>query len=131
STRGSVTPAGHYVVRVPQTGTLRDGMGWCPYGFRMDVAVAGDEHNSFLGRIDVVLGAFDAEHPALTLGGLMARTQLPKTTVFRVVSQLARLGWVEHDGGRYVVGSRLFELGSLATIRTQLAELVRPFLQEL
>jgi DNA-binding IclR family transcriptional regulator len=87
--------------------------------------------HSYLARVDVVLGAFDAEHSALSLGGIMARARLPKTTVFRMVSQLLDLGWMERDGDRYVVGKRLFELASLARVRTRLRELVLPFMQDL
>ena len=97
----------------------------------MEAALAGDAHRSFLGRVDVVLGAFDAEHPSLTLRGIVARTGLPKTTVFRVTSQLIQLGWMDHQGDRYVVGNRLFELGSPVWIRTRLRERALPFMQDL
>lgn len=72
---------------------------------------------SSLGRADAILSAFDELHPALSLTGIMARTGLPKTTVHRAIEKMLELGWLEHDGDRYSIGSRLFEVASLTPQR--------------
>jgi DNA-binding IclR family transcriptional regulator len=90
-----------------------------------------DARHSLLARVDVVLGSFDADHPALTLAGIVCRAGLPKTTVLRIVSQLVELGWVERSGDRYVVGTRVFELAGPAAVRTRLREPALPFMQDL
>jgi DNA-binding IclR family transcriptional regulator len=84
-----------------------------------------------LSRANAILDAFDGEHLSLTLTGLVARTGLPKTTVFRICEEMIHLGWIEHRGGRYRVGTRLFERASLAGPRASVRDAALPFLQEL
>jgi DNA-binding IclR family transcriptional regulator len=45
-----------------------------------------------LSRADAVLAAFDSDHLTMTLSGLVARTGLPKTTVFRIAEEMIDLG---------------------------------------
>ena len=59
------------------------------------VAISADRSRSQLDRVDRILDAFDPGHTSLTLLGLVARTGLPKTTVYRTVRRMAALGWVE------------------------------------
>jgi DNA-binding IclR family transcriptional regulator len=86
---------------------------------------------SSLGRADAILSAFDELHPALSLTGITARSGLPKTTVYRAIERMLQLGWLEHDGERYSIGSRLFEMASLTRMRMQLRECALPFLEDL
>jgi DNA-binding IclR family transcriptional regulator len=86
---------------------------------------------SSLGRADAILSAFDELHPSLSLTGITARTGLPKTTVYRAVERMLQLGWLEHNGTRYSIGSRLFEMASLTRLRMQLRECALPFLEDL
>jgi DNA-binding IclR family transcriptional regulator len=84
-----------------------------------------------LDRAAAILGAFDAAHRELTLAALVARCGLPRSTTHRTAGQLIRLGWLEKPHDRYRIGSRLFEIASLAPIRLELREAVLPFLQDL
>jgi DNA-binding IclR family transcriptional regulator len=84
-----------------------------------------------LSRADAILDAFDSEHLSLSLPALVARTGLPKTTVFRIAEEMVDLGWIERRGGRYRIGTRLFERASLAGPRTSVRDIALPFLQEL
>ena len=50
--------------------------------------MTGGQVRSVLSRADAILDAFDGEHLSLTLTGLVARTGLPKTTVFRISEEM-------------------------------------------
>lgn len=87
--------------------------------------------HSLLDRVDAILAAFDASNRAVGLAGLVARTGLPKTTVYRTVEHLVQLGWLHREADGYVMGARLSELASLATIRTQVRDASLPFMEDL
>jgi DNA-binding IclR family transcriptional regulator len=89
----------------------------------------GDPKRSLLGRVDSILDAFDSDHPSLTLTGLVARTGLPKTTVYRTVRKMIDLRWVECHDGRYRIGGRLVEHASLGR-QASLANTSYQFLQD-
>ncbi len=95
------------------------------------VTITSDRSRSQLDRVDRILDAFDPGHTSLTLLGLVARTGLPKTTVYRTVRKMAALGWVECRDGRYAIGARLFERATLASGHLALRDAVLPFLQDL
>lgn len=78
-----------------------------------------------------MLGAFDADHQTLSLAGLVARTNLPRTTTYRTAEHMVRLSWLVRESGRYAIGRRLFEIASLITVRTQLREAAIPYMQDL
>jgi DNA-binding IclR family transcriptional regulator len=84
-----------------------------------------------LDRAAAILGAFDATHRELTLGALVARCGLPRSTTHRTAERMIRLGWMDKPEGRYRIGDRLFEIASLAPLRLELREAVLPFLQDL
>src|ERR1700677_2971634 len=84
-----------------------------------------------LDRAAAILGAFDATHRELTLSALVARCGLPRSTTHRIAERLIRLGWLDKPQDRYRIGSRLFEIASLAPIRLELREAVLPYLQDL
>lgn len=86
---------------------------------------------SVLGRVDSVVGAFDDVDGVLSLHELTQRSELPKSTVHRMVEQLVRIGWLERDVDGYRIGMRLFEIGGLATRRRRLAESAAPHLHAL
>lgn len=92
-----------------------------------------DDHagRSVLGRIAVIMDAFDGGEQALTLVELSQRSQLPKSTVQRLAEQLRTLGWLERDHRGYRIGMRLFELGGLALQRNELRDVAVPHLHAL
>ncbi|OKJ88862.1 IclR family transcriptional regulator [Streptomyces sp. TSRI0107] len=62
-----------------------------------------------------MLEAFTAQHTLLTLSELARRTHMPVSTVHRMLTDLVAWGALERDPqGRYRVGLRLWEVGSLA-----------------
>ncbi len=88
------------------------------------------EH-TVLGRSARIMEAFNGGQPVLSLADLNKRTQLPKSTLHRLIDQLCQVGWLERDHGGYRVGLRMFELGTLAVEGNRLHEAAFPHLQAL
>jgi DNA-binding IclR family transcriptional regulator len=85
-----------------------------------------------LARALRILGAFSADHPAMTLSELSRRTRLPVSTVHRLLAGLVEWGALERgDDGYYRVGLRLWEVGALAPRGQGLRERALPFLEDL
>jgi DNA-binding IclR family transcriptional regulator len=81
-------------------------------------------------RMTLVLAAFDAATPRLTLAELAQRTGLPRSTTHRILEQLIALRWLEHSGQSYVLGMRALELGGLAVAHHELRQVAAPLLAE-
>ncbi|GAA0319988.1 IclR family transcriptional regulator domain-containing protein [Kineococcus aurantiacus] len=87
---------------------------------------------SLVDRTVDVLGAFDGEHRALRLGELAARAGLTPSTTLRIARRLVAGGLLQRrPDGAYVVGRRLWDLGLLAPVQTDLRDVASPFLQDL
>jgi len=85
-----------------------------------------------IARAFAVLGAFETEHHRFTLTELAARAGLPVPTTLRLVRQLVASGALERAADRqYVIGRRLWDLGRLTPVETDLRELAAPYLQDL
>jgi DNA-binding IclR family transcriptional regulator len=79
-----------------------------------------------------LLGAFDTAHRRLSLSELSDRANLPLATTHRLVGELARLGALtRRPDGSYVVGRRVWDIGLLAPVQTDLREVAHPFLHDL
>ncbi|RJO73522.1 IclR family transcriptional regulator [Nocardia panacis] len=86
---------------------------------------------SMVERMTLILDAFDAATPTLTLLGLSERTGLPRSTVHRILDQMIRLRWLAHAPGGYRLGLRALELGGLAAGHNQIRDAVSPLLHDL
>ncbi|MEU7487361.1 IclR family transcriptional regulator [Streptomyces sp. NPDC042319] len=85
-----------------------------------------------LDKAALIVESFRPTGGPYRLAELAQRSGLPKPTVHRLAADLVRLGWLERtDDGRYRLGGRLFELGSLVPRRRDLREAALPFLQDL
>ncbi|MCK8435519.1 IclR family transcriptional regulator [Streptomyces sp. D2-8] len=84
-----------------------------------------------LDKAAAVLDCYRPDGGAFRLTEITARTELAKTTAFRLCADLVRLGLLERDGETYRLGGKLFELGSLVPRRLDLREAALPFLQDL
>ncbi|WP_370942233.1 IclR family transcriptional regulator [Amycolatopsis sp. cg5] len=89
------------------------------------------EVNGGLDRADAILTAFDDTHRELTLGALVRRSGLPRSTVHRTAATMIRLGWLDKPGDRYRIGNKLFEMSGLVPVRHELRDAVLPFMQDL
>jgi DNA-binding IclR family transcriptional regulator len=88
-------------------------------------------HESVLQRANLLLDAFGPQHRYLTLSSIVMRTGLPKSTVHRTAQQMTALGWLIYEDGRYSLGTRIFELAGLSSVRHELREAALPFMQDL
>ncbi|MGD9959438.1 IclR family transcriptional regulator [Nocardioides sp.] len=87
---------------------------------------------SVTSKVVALLGAFDAEHRVLTLSELARRADVPVATAFRLVGELVANGLLERrPAGDYAVGRRLWDLGLLAPVQSELRDVASPFLQDL
>jgi DNA-binding IclR family transcriptional regulator len=85
-----------------------------------------------LGRALQILEAFGPRHTVLTLTDLARRARLPLSTAHRLAGELVAWGALERDhAGRYSVGLRLWEVGSLAPRGLGLRERALPYLEDL
>jgi DNA-binding IclR family transcriptional regulator len=79
-----------------------------------------------------ILGAFDEQRPRLTLSELAHAAGLPVSTAHRLVGELHSWGALERDGeGRYMLGRRLWKLGTLTPVARELREASLPAMQDL
>lgn len=83
-------------------------------------------------RALAVLDTFDATHRRQSLGSIARRSGLPLTTVHRLVHELER-----HDAlmrgadGDYEIGSKIWSLGILASVHSDLREVALPYMEDL
>ncbi|MGY2023145.1 IclR family transcriptional regulator [Nocardia gipuzkoensis] len=103
-----------------------------PHRARTEAAdPAADVPVSMIERMTLILDAFDAATPTLTLLGLVERTGLPRSTVHRILDQMIRLRWLAHTSGGYRLGMRTLELGGLTADHNEIRDAVSPLLHEL
>ncbi|WP_030486973.1 IclR family transcriptional regulator [Micromonospora chokoriensis] len=87
---------------------------------------------SVTSKVLALLDAFSPATPALTLSELARRAGLPLSTVYRRAAELVEWGALERgDDGRYRIGLRLWEVGSLAPRGLGLRELALPVMEDL
>jgi DNA-binding IclR family transcriptional regulator len=83
-------------------------------------------------RLLEVLFAFDPEHSALSLADLVRKTGMPHATLRRLAMELTDSGALDRlPDGRFTVGLRLWQLGTLAPLTEGLRTLAQPFLEDL
>jgi DNA-binding IclR family transcriptional regulator len=93
---------------------------------------SGSNGRSVTSRALDLLGAFDVDHPCLTLTELAGRCAMPLATVHRLAGELEAWGALERDKDNlYQIGTRLWELGLLAPVPRRLREIALPFMQDL
>jgi DNA-binding IclR family transcriptional regulator len=87
---------------------------------------------SLVARVLAVLGAFDDRHRRLSLAAIAERAGLPPATALRIVRELTAGGaLVRGDDRTYRVGKRMWDLGLLWPVETDLRAAAAPFLQDL
>lgn len=85
-----------------------------------------------VARTAAVLGCFSAERRALTLSEISRASGLPLTSTHRRVAELVAWGALERGvDGRYHVGLRLWEIGTLAPRGVGLRQAALPYLEDL
>jgi DNA-binding IclR family transcriptional regulator len=87
---------------------------------------------SVISRIVRIIDAFDRDRPAIPLGTLARRADLPLTTTHRLVSEMSKYGLLERGPNRDIrLGVRLWELSSRGSRIMVLREAALPHLEAL
>lgn len=83
-------------------------------------------------RLLEILFAFRPEQSDLSLTELVRLTGIPHATVRRLALELVAAGALERGSdGRFIVGLRLWQLGTLAPLTESLRTLAQPFMEDL
>ncbi|HPM52908.1 MAG TPA: IclR family transcriptional regulator, partial [Rhodoglobus sp.] len=86
---------------------------------------------SVTGRALAVLDSFDQTHRRQSLAAISRRTGLPLTTVHRLVHELERHGALARGAdGDYEIGSKIWRLGTLASVHVELREVALPYMED-
>ncbi len=86
---------------------------------------------TMLQRGLAVLGAFDADHPVLTLTEIAERTGFALSTTSRLVGQLQEWGALARSDTReYTIGPRVWDLGLLSNVHRQVRVAGLPVLRD-
>jgi DNA-binding IclR family transcriptional regulator len=87
--------------------------------------------NTVTGRAFAVLDSFDAGHRRQGLAAISRRTGLPLTTVHRLVHELEKqTALVRGADGDYEIGSKIWRLGTLASVHVELREVALPYMED-
>ncbi|OIJ63479.1 IclR family transcriptional regulator [Streptomyces mangrovisoli] len=90
------------------------------------------EGQPVIDRAFALLGAFDSDHRAQSLGELARRSGIPRSSALRLARSLVQVGALERlDDGRFVVGLRLLETASLAPRGHGLRAVAMPYMEDL
>ncbi|QKJ18324.1 IclR family transcriptional regulator [Microbacterium hominis] len=90
-----------------------------------------DEPVSVLDRILAILDTVRDAHGSTTITQLALATDIPKSTVSRLVADLVRQRYLRRTPGGIAIGLRLFELGARASTPRRLSRAALPVLAEL
>lgn len=83
-------------------------------------------------RLLALLDVFSAARPELTLSEISRQAGMPLSTAHRLVGELSDWGALERgDDGKYRIGLKLWELGSLAPQGLPLREVALPSMEDL
>ena len=86
-----------------------------------------------LKQLDHILALFSHERPELSVLDAAALLRRPRSTTYRLMSQIEKVGFLDRDGetGLYRLGIRLAALGELAQRSTSLQRIAQPVLRRL
>jgi DNA-binding IclR family transcriptional regulator len=98
------------------------------YGTELD----SNELNTSVGKALALLTAFDRATP-IGVSELARKTNVPKSTAFRLLAVLTHWQLIERVGSRYRLGTLLFEIGNKVSYccPSGLRETAHPYLEEL
>jgi len=86
-----------------------------------------------VGKALDVLQAFDQGTPSMSIGQLSVQLRMPKSSVHRLVATLEQRGYLtrESGSGKYRLGAKVLQLGSVALAGLDLRQSARPHLEQL
>ncbi|GAA3130343.1 IclR family transcriptional regulator [Streptosporangium carneum] len=86
---------------------------------------------SMLEKSWLVLDSFRPTGGPLRLTEVAERCHLPKTTAFRLLTELTEIGAIARRDDGYYLGRRLFELGCIVPLERDLRHAALPFMHDL
>lgn len=86
---------------------------------------------SMVERMTLIMDAFGSSKSRLLLEEISRRSGLPRSTAHRILEQLIRLHWVEHDRVGYRLGRRIHEWGAREHAHSDLRAAAAHWLHEL
>jgi DNA-binding IclR family transcriptional regulator len=90
------------------------------------------DQRSVIEKVSDVLSAFSSTRPELTLAEVTRLTRLPHATARRILYEMTAAGLLERtEAGTFVIGTRLWETGSLAPRTLPLRTVAMPFMSVL
>jgi DNA-binding IclR family transcriptional regulator len=90
-----------------------------------------DASTSVVRRLAAVLDAFRARDVYLGINEIARRTDLPKSTVSRLVKEMHEAGFLERKAQKVGLGLQMFEWGERASRRRSLRQVALPFMADL
>jgi len=97
-----------------------------------EITSAPTERRTAAQRVLAVLEVFDRQNVVLSLSEISRRAQLTLSTTHRLVGELMAWGGLVRTGdGRYAIGVRVLELGSLEPSGMELRDVAPPYLGDL
>lgn len=95
------------------------------------MAKTNSDTRTVTGRALSVLDTFDASHRRQSLASISRRSGLPLTTVHRLVHELEKHhALVRGSDGDYEIGDKIWRLGILASVHSNLRELALPYMED-
>ncbi len=98
-------------------------------GRSVDTPIREELRPSMIERMTLILDAFHGTTRPLTHSDVMRRTQLPRSTVHRILDQLVHSNWLEHTPLGYRLGSRAYSFGGSS--HNEIRSAAAPLLHEL
>lgn len=98
---------------------------------RVATATVDRDFVQSLDRGLMVLQAFNAERPAMTLADMARATGLTRATARRLLLTLVSLGYVCTDGRTFELTPRVLDLGFAYVSSLQLPDIAQPFMEAL
>ncbi|WP_119729193.1 IclR family transcriptional regulator [Thermomonospora amylolytica] len=86
---------------------------------------------SMVERMTLILDAFTGRSARLTLEDVARHTGLPRSTAHRILDQLVRQHWLDHNAHGYGLGRRALGLGGGDGGQSRIREVAAPLLHEL
>lgn len=94
--------------------------------------MASTDTKSVTGRAFAILGTFDGAHRHQTLSAIARRSGLPLSTVHRMSQELVDIGaLIRTVDGSYEIGSKMWRLGILASLHSDLREIALPYMEDI
>jgi DNA-binding IclR family transcriptional regulator len=95
------------------------------------MAGKSNDEKSVTGRAFSVLTTFDPGHRHQTLTAIARRSGLPLSTTHRLVNELVSLDALSRSAdGTYEIGSKIWRLGILASLHSDLREIALPYMED-